>query len=123
MIVIRVFSPGLITAVALFLPLTAYIYYTAGRDGVLSSQVVWISSLGGFCLMLFPIVLQKTKHNAMVMVYQGKDSLLGAASATAPGEVAASLKYCAPRCKIHDPQASERNRHGVYQAEHRILEL
>ena len=68
-IVTRIFSPGVITAVFLFLPLTSYIYYTAGRDGVLTASTLWISSLGGFFLMLFPIVLQKTKRNALVRRY------------------------------------------------------
>ena len=68
-IVTRIFSPGVITAVLLFLPVTGYIYYTALQDGVLTSGSVWVSSIGGLLLMFFPIVLQKTKRNALVQRY------------------------------------------------------
>ena len=60
-LVTRIFSPGVITAVLLFLPVTAWIYYSAYLDGVLSLSAVALSSLSGALLMFFPIVLQKTK--------------------------------------------------------------
>ena len=60
-LVTRVFSPGVITAVTLFLPVTAWIYYEAYFDGVLSISSLAISSVSGALLMFFPIVLQKTK--------------------------------------------------------------
>ena len=60
-LVTRIFSPGVITAVLLFLPITALIYYNAYRDGVLSVSAVALSSISGALLMFFPIVLQKTK--------------------------------------------------------------
>jgi len=60
-LVTRIFSPGVITAVLLFLPVTAWIYYSAYLDGVLSSSTIVISSVSGALLMFFPIVLQKTK--------------------------------------------------------------
>ena len=60
-IVTRIFSPGVITAVLLFLPVAIWIYYEAYLDGVLSLSTVAISSLSGALLMFFPIVLQKTK--------------------------------------------------------------
>jgi len=68
-LVTRIFSPGVITAVLLFLPVTGRIYYQADRDGVLTGSAIAISSLLGLVLMLFPIVLQKTKTNAMVSRY------------------------------------------------------
>ncbi len=60
-LVTRIFSPGVITAVLLFLPVTAWIYYSAYLDGVLSFSTVAISSVSGAVLMFFPIILQKTK--------------------------------------------------------------
>lgn len=68
-IVTRIFSPGVFTAVLIFLPLTGYIYYTAHLDGVLTTSALVLSSVGGLVLMLFPIVLQKTKKNSMVRRY------------------------------------------------------
>lgn len=60
-LVTRIFSPGVITAVLLFLPVTAWIYYNAYLDGVLTFSTVALSSVSGALLMFFPIVLQKTK--------------------------------------------------------------
>ncbi len=60
-LVTRIFSPGVITAVLLFLPVTVWIYYSAYLDGVLSFSTVAVSSVSGALLMFFPIVLQKTK--------------------------------------------------------------
>lgn len=61
-IVTRIFSPGLITAVVLFLPVGSWAYWGAWRDGVLTTTAVIVSGVLGFVLMLFPIVLQKTKR-------------------------------------------------------------
>ena len=69
-LVTRVFSPGLITAVLLFLPVTAWIYYGANDDGVVTAHTAVISSAAGLLLMLFPILLQKTKHSEFARKYQ-----------------------------------------------------
>lgn len=61
-IVTRVFSPGLFTAIILFLPVGCWAYWGAWRDGVLTVGAVIISGAVGFLLMMFPIVLQKTKR-------------------------------------------------------------
>lgn len=61
-LVTRIFSPGLFTAVILFLPVTAWLYRGASQDGVLTTGAVLVSSIMGFLLMMFPIVLQKTKR-------------------------------------------------------------
>jgi len=58
----RVFSPGLFTAVILFLPIGFWAYWGACRDGMLTTGTVIISGTVGFLLMMFPIVLQKTKR-------------------------------------------------------------
>lgn len=55
----RTFSPGVITAVLLFLPLALWAYYGAWQDGVLTGRIVWISLLGGALLMASPIVFIK----------------------------------------------------------------
>ena len=59
-IVTRIFSPGVITAVTLFLPIGVWAYRGASRDGALGS--VAVSGVPGFVLTLFPIVLQMTKR-------------------------------------------------------------
>lgn len=61
-LVTRVFSPGLFTSLILFLSITAWLYRGAWQDGVLTISAVFISSVMGFLLMMFPIVLQKTKR-------------------------------------------------------------
>ena len=61
-VVTRVFSPGLFTAVLLFLPVGCWAYWGAWRDGMLTAGAVIISGGVGFVLMMFPIVLQKTKR-------------------------------------------------------------
>lgn len=58
----RIFSPGLFTAIILFLPVGIWAYYGAWQDGTLSTGAVVISGVLGFLLMMFPIVLQKTKR-------------------------------------------------------------
>lgn len=55
------FSPGLMTALFLFLPMAGWIYYGAYQDGVLTSRALVISSLGGVLVMAYPAVLSKTK--------------------------------------------------------------
>jgi len=57
----RRFSPGLITAVVLFLPTAVWLYYGAYLDRVLSAGALVASSLGGAATMFGLIVLQKTK--------------------------------------------------------------
>jgi len=58
----RIFSPGLFTAIILFLPVGVWVYYSAWQDGALSTGAGVISGVLGFVMMLFPIVLQKTKR-------------------------------------------------------------
>ena len=57
----RRFSPGLITAVILFLPMSAWLYASAYRDGVLTVPVLLISTLAGALVMAYPVLLLKTK--------------------------------------------------------------
>jgi hypothetical protein len=55
------FSPGLITAVLLFLPLGVGVFYGAAQDGVLSAQTSLAAFALGAALMACPIVLLKIK--------------------------------------------------------------
>lgn len=55
------FSPGLITAMVLFLPLVGWIYWGAAQAGVLTGRSVAVPTLAGAVVMAFPIVLLKTK--------------------------------------------------------------
>lgn len=64
-VVTRIFSPGLFTAVVLFLPVASWTYWGAYQDGVITVWAVVISSILGFLLMLLPIVLQLTKRRPM----------------------------------------------------------
>ena len=64
-VVTRVFSPGTFTAVILFLPVGFWTYWGAWRDGVLTTDSSIVSAVLGFMLMMFPIILQKTKGMPM----------------------------------------------------------
>jgi hypothetical protein len=55
------FSPGLVTAVVLFLPISIVEFVEASREGVLSGVVGVGAVLAGAILMAFPIVMLKTK--------------------------------------------------------------
>ena len=58
----RRLSPGVITSVVLYLPLSFYTYYAAYTVHNVSTDTLFISLLGGLLLMSFPVILQKTKH-------------------------------------------------------------
>ena len=60
-VVTRVFSPGAITAVALFVPVAGWAYHGAWADGVLSTEVAVASAALGGLLMATPIVLLRVK--------------------------------------------------------------
>ena len=60
--VTRIFSPGLFTAVGLFLPVAGWAYYGAWQDGALTAAGGVASGVLGFVMMMFPIVLQVTKR-------------------------------------------------------------
>ncbi len=58
----RIFSPGVFTAVVLFLPVAGWAYYGAWQDGALTLLSGVVSGVAGFLMMMFPIVLQVIKH-------------------------------------------------------------
>lgn len=53
----RRFSPGLITALVVYLPVAAWTYLAADVDGVLSVKAVVVSTVLGAAFMAYPIVL------------------------------------------------------------------
>lgn len=58
----RRYSPGLITAVGLYLPLAAWAYDGARRDGKLSARTAVGSVAAGAAMMAFPFLLGKAKR-------------------------------------------------------------
>lgn len=58
----RIFSPGLITSVVLFLPLSIWAYVIAEQKGTFSLRFLGITLLGGFIIMSFPVGLQKLRQ-------------------------------------------------------------
>jgi hypothetical protein len=60
-VVKKKFSPGLISAVVLFLPLGTWLFYGANRDGVLTTTTAIIAVALGAGLMAYPIILLKLK--------------------------------------------------------------
>jgi len=56
----RKFSPGLITAIFLFLPIGYACFNTAAQLGVFTKSMV-LAALGGAILMAYPLFLIKTK--------------------------------------------------------------
>jgi hypothetical protein len=57
----RKFSPGVITAVVLFLPIGAWLFYAANKDGVLTPATAIAAFAIGAGLMAYPVVLLKLK--------------------------------------------------------------
>jgi hypothetical protein len=57
----RRFSPGVITAIFLFLLVGVWAYYGAYLDGALTIRAGVISALGGAVLMAFPFALFRLK--------------------------------------------------------------
>lgn len=54
-------SPGLGTALILFYPISIWCYYGARQDGILSTEVLVVSSVIGAFLMATPIVMLKLR--------------------------------------------------------------
>lgn len=55
------FSPGVITSVILFLPISLWAYYGAYKDGALSNVSIPLSLLFAACIMASPFLLLKIK--------------------------------------------------------------
>ena len=55
------FSPGLVTAVVLFLPIGVAEFFEASSEGVLTAAVAVGAVLTGAVIMAYPIVMLKTK--------------------------------------------------------------
>jgi len=55
------FSPGLVTAVVLFLPAGIAVWRRAGADGALDAGTIALAILGGALLMAAPVVMLKLK--------------------------------------------------------------
>jgi hypothetical protein len=60
-VVKKKFSPGLISAVVLFLPIGSWLFYGADKDGVLTTTTAIIAVALGAGLMAYPIILLKVK--------------------------------------------------------------
>jgi hypothetical protein len=60
-IVTKKFSPGLISAVVLFLPIGIWLFHGADKDGVLTATTATIAVALGAGLMAYPIILLKLK--------------------------------------------------------------
>jgi len=60
-VVKKKFSPGLISAVVLFLPIGTWLFYGANRDGVLTTTTAIIAVALGAGLMAYPIILLKLR--------------------------------------------------------------
>lgn len=60
-VVKKKFSPGLISAVVLFLPIGSWLFYGANRDGVLTTTTAIIAVALGAGLMAYPIILLKLR--------------------------------------------------------------
>ena len=55
------FSPGLVTAVVLFLPMGIAVWRQAARDGVLDWATVALGVGGGAALMAYPIIMLRLR--------------------------------------------------------------
>ena len=62
-IVKKRFSPGLISSLLLFIPLSAWAYHIAAKKGILTIELLLVSLLGGTAIMSIPVVIQLLKNN------------------------------------------------------------
>jgi hypothetical protein len=60
-VITKKFSPGLMTAVFLFLPGGSWLFYGAKKDGILSVEITLSAFALGAMLMAYPIILLKLK--------------------------------------------------------------
>jgi hypothetical protein len=60
-VVTKKYSPGLISAVMLFLPVGIWLFYGAAQDGVLSVFTAISAIALGAALMAYPVILLKVK--------------------------------------------------------------
>jgi hypothetical protein len=51
------YSPGTISGLLLFAPVSLWTYYGARRDGVLTKRVLVISIIGGILLQFYPLIV------------------------------------------------------------------
>ncbi len=61
-IVKRTFSPGLLTSIFLFLPLSIWAYSVAWQKGILDLPFAAFTVLGGLAIQMFPVELQLLKR-------------------------------------------------------------
>ena len=61
-IVKRTFSPGLLTSIFLFLPLSIWAYSVAWQKGILDLPFAAFTILGGLIIQIFPVGLQLLKR-------------------------------------------------------------
>ena len=61
-IIKRCFSPGLISSLCLFIPLSVWAYHIAAKRGLLTTELLVISLVGGLVIMSIPVVFQLLKN-------------------------------------------------------------
>jgi hypothetical protein len=60
-VVKRRYSPGLVTALLLFIPVATWAFKAAWQDGVLDNRTLFVSLIGGLFVMAFPVIVQRLK--------------------------------------------------------------
>nr|CAP48288.1 putative integron gene cassette protein [uncultured bacterium] len=60
-VVFKHYSPGLWSAVFLYIPISSYSYYSAGKNWELSASITILTILSGMLLMLIPITAQRIR--------------------------------------------------------------
>jgi hypothetical protein len=60
-IVKRAYSPGVLTSLALFIPLPAYCFYTALRTRGVGMTDIALAMLGGALVMAYPLLIQRLR--------------------------------------------------------------
>ena len=58
----RIFSPGLITSITLFIPIGVWAYSKAAEKGILTVPFVAATLFGGLLIMAIPIIFQMIKN-------------------------------------------------------------
>jgi hypothetical protein len=61
-IIKRKYSPGLITSIILFLPLSIITFYEINKTNKIEKEIIILAFIGGFIIILYPIILNRIRY-------------------------------------------------------------
>ncbi len=68
-IIKRRFSPGVLTSIFLFIPLSIFTFYEVYRQNFMTPGLIITASAGGAVIMIYPVFLQTLKKKLKIQQY------------------------------------------------------